>query len=319
MERQLIRQAQILIVTLSSSGGEKIEQVRNDIACLIVDEAAQATEPSLLIAFQTGVDKVMLIGDPYQLPATTISPDCNKTLFNRSLFQRFIDSGIQPYFLNIQYRMSPMIRQFPSERFYQQRLVDSNNVFMRDIPELLRPFSFERSVMFIDLKYGQQRIQQSSFCNSREASLIVKILKRYKLLQSKISVGIITPYQAQRKLLLKEIESLQTQFQNSSSKQPQNPTTIINQQQNPTSIKKNSIMINTIDSFQGQQKDLILISTVRANDKKQIGFLMDQRRINVSITRAKHAMIIIGNGNTIGSNQVWDAYLKEIEVNKLYF
>jgi superfamily I DNA and/or RNA helicase len=61
-------------------------------------------------------------------------------------------------------------------------------------------------------------------------------------------------------------------------------------------------MINTIDSFQGQEKDLILISTVRSNDRKQIGFLMDERRINVSITRAKYAMVIIGNGDTLGSN-----------------
>ncbi len=65
-------------------------------------------------------------------------------------------------------------------------------------------------------------------------------------------------------------------------------------------------MINTIDSFQGQQKDLIIISTVRSNDRKQIGFLVDERRINVSLTRAKHAMIIIGNGDTLGSNEVWN-------------
>ncbi len=98
--------------------------MRGDIACLIVDEAAQATEPSLLIALQTGVEKVMLIGDPSQLPATTLSSDSNKTLFNRSLFERFIDAGIQPYFLNIQYRMMPMIREFPSENFYRGKLVD---------------------------------------------------------------------------------------------------------------------------------------------------------------------------------------------------
>ncbi len=78
--------AEIIITTLSSSGTQKVEQIRGQIACLIVDEAAQATEPSLLIAFQTGVNKVMLIGDPYQLPATTMSSDSNITLFNRSLF-----------------------------------------------------------------------------------------------------------------------------------------------------------------------------------------------------------------------------------------
>ena len=77
---------------------------------MIVDEAAQATEPNLLIGLQTGVSKVLLIGDPYHLPATCLSPDANITLFNRSLFERFLDAGIKPYFLNIQYRMASRIR-----------------------------------------------------------------------------------------------------------------------------------------------------------------------------------------------------------------
>ena len=84
--------------------------VRGEIACLIVDEAAQATEPNLLIPLQSGVPKVLLIGDPYQLPATCMSPDANITLFNRSLFERLLDAQISPYFLNIQYRMAPLVR-----------------------------------------------------------------------------------------------------------------------------------------------------------------------------------------------------------------
>lgn len=120
---------------------------------MIVDEAAQATEPNLLIALQTGVDKVILIGDPYQLPATCMSGDANVTLFNRSLFERFLDANIKPYFLNIQYRMAPLIRQFPSSRFYQNRLIDSEQVKDRIMPEFLSLFD-KRNVCFLDIKYG---------------------------------------------------------------------------------------------------------------------------------------------------------------------
>lgn len=98
---------------------------------MIVDEAAQATEPNLLIALQTGVEKVILIGDPYQLPATCISQDSNVTLFNRSLFERLLDAHIKPYFLNMQYRMAPKIRSFPSARFYHDRLVDAESILKR--------------------------------------------------------------------------------------------------------------------------------------------------------------------------------------------
>jgi senataxin len=108
-----------------------MERLRGFIGCLIVDEAAQSTEPGILIPFQTGVRKILLIGDPYQLPSTTMSQDSSVTLFNRSLFERFLDNGVKPYFLNIQYRMAPMIREFPSSVFYQNRLIDAEDVTKR--------------------------------------------------------------------------------------------------------------------------------------------------------------------------------------------
>jgi senataxin len=93
-----------------------------------------------LIALQTGVQKVLLIGDPYQLPATCMSTDCNVTLYNRSLFERFLDANIKPYFLNIQYRMTPQIRQFPSNRFYHGRLIDAASIAERQHPPSLDCF-----------------------------------------------------------------------------------------------------------------------------------------------------------------------------------
>ena len=86
IESKLFDEADIILTTLSSSGSEKMEKLRGFIGCLIIDEAAQATEPTILIPLQTGVRKVLLIGDPCQLPATTMSQDSNVTLFNRSLF-----------------------------------------------------------------------------------------------------------------------------------------------------------------------------------------------------------------------------------------
>jgi superfamily I DNA and/or RNA helicase len=175
--------------------------LRGEIACLIIDEAAQATEPNLLIALQTGVQKVLLIGDPYQLPATCMSADCNVTLFNRSLFERFLDAGNKPYFLNIQYRMAPMIRTFPSRRFYQNRLIDAASVAERAVPPFLECFN-GRSVAFVDIKYSREEARSNSCYNEAEARAVGMLVKC--LSAPDVSMGIITPYQAQRSVIARE-------------------------------------------------------------------------------------------------------------------
>lgn len=93
-----------------------------------------------------------------------MSTDCNVTLFNRSLFERFLDADIKPYFLNIQYRMAPMIRHFPSKRFYNDRLVDSDPVKERLEPSFLSGFE-KRNVIFVDVKYGREEKKGNSFTN----------------------------------------------------------------------------------------------------------------------------------------------------------
>lgn len=98
-----------------------------------------------------------------------------------------------------------MIRSFPSGMFYQSRLTDGENIFTRETPGQLINFAKERSVIFIDMKQGREEVQESSFCNRREVQMVCKLLRRYKLLEGGVSVGVITPYQAQRKLLVKEL------------------------------------------------------------------------------------------------------------------
>jgi senataxin len=131
IQKRLVNDSEIIFTTLSSAGSERLEKYKGQFACLIVDEAGQCTEPNLLIALQLNIPKVLLIGDPCQLPATTFSPDSNITLFNRSMFERMIDGGLRPYFLDIQYRMTPQIRYFPSKCFYNARLTDDYSVRTR--------------------------------------------------------------------------------------------------------------------------------------------------------------------------------------------
>lgn len=78
-------------------------------------------------------------------------------------------------------------------------------------------------------------------------------------------------------------------------------------------------MVNTVDSFQGQEKDIIIVSTVRANDRKDIGFMKDERRVNVALTRSRHLMIVVGHGDTLGSNETWNSYCNWAEENKAYY
>lgn len=80
-----------------------------------------------------------------------------------------------------------------------------------------------------------------------------------------------------------------------------------------------TVKVNTIDSFQGQEKDVIIVSTVRANSANNVGFLLDERRINVTLTRSKHLLIVVGHGDTLGSNEVWDAYLNWMASKRAYY
>jgi senataxin len=298
IENKLIREAEIILTTLASSGNEKtMARVRGNIACLIVDEAAQATEANLLIGLQTGVGKVLLVGDPYQLPATCLSSDANITLFNRSLFERFLDAGIRPYFLNIQYRMAPLIRHFPSVHFYQDRLLDAPLIASRSLPPDLLPFA-SRSVLFLDAKLGEEMKQGDSHCNPCEARVVSALIAR--LLRRDIQVGVITPYQAQRRAIVRECQKgLRSSEQ--------------------LELFEKQVRINTVDSFQGQEKEVIIVSTVRANSRQQVGFLSDERRINVTLTRAKQLLVVVGHGDTLGSNEVFHAFLSWIEQQRLYY
>ncbi|CAD8063304.1 unnamed protein product [Paramecium sonneborni] len=290
---KILNECEIICSTLNSSGSDKLLKYMDQIELLIVDEAAQCTEPSNIIPLRLGVEKMILIGDPKQLAATTFSLKSSQNLYNRSLFERILDNNFQPYFLNIQYRMDSEIRKFPSFEFYQNKLTDHESVLHRELPENY----FKRSMLFLDIIDGQEKRDNTSFVNEKEANIIIQLLQNIREQFENQTIGVISSYKAQVKLI-------QSLFKQNKS--------------NLKDIDNKILSVNTVDSFQGQEKDIILFSCVRSSDCKGIGFLNDGRRINVALTRAKYALIVVGNGLTLSKGQLWRNFLSNMQERELY-
>ena len=163
--------SQIICCTLAISGQEKLEAVRNNIDCLIVDEACQCIEPAVLIPFDLGPKRVILVGDQQQLPATTFSEHACQTNFSRSLFERLLQSGYDKTMLQIQYRMHQNIRMFPSRQFYDDRVQDHESIARRSLsPPLAKILQLLGGrVIFFDIIDSQEHAEDRSKCNADEA------------------------------------------------------------------------------------------------------------------------------------------------------
>ena len=274
LEAELLNQSSIIFTTLSVSGRKRLQEMQ-PVNALVVDEAGQALEAETLIPLVTRPRKCLLIGDTNQLPATVISPHATKLRFDRSLMWRLLEDCKQQYSMLItQYRMHPAIRLWPSKQYYQARIQDSieiasgKRVFLttKEVPPFIAPYSF------IHLE-GQETKSGRSFRNQQEADSIVTILqylKNHLSLNVASQVGVITFYKGQALLINEKISKVFP-----------------------------GIKVNTVDSFQGDENDIIIISSVRSNARGKIGFLNDFRRLNVALTRAKHGLIIVGNAYTL--------------------
>ena len=246
---------------------------------LVLDEACQAIEPATLIPMQLKPRRVVMVGDHRQLPATTFSPDAERSNLSRSLFERLVNAGLECNMLQTQYRMHPRLAAFPSHRFYEGRLQNADSVLKRDLPSELSVLDHTmqgRRLLFIDLARSKEHTDSSnSKSNSQEAAVTAGILKLFK--KTKSDVGVITPYKSQVRLL--------------------------------KSRAGRQVEINTVDAFQGREKKVILFNCVRSNGmtntQASLGFLTDMRRLNVAITRPQHFLIIIGNAATLAKHKVW--------------
>ena len=278
MIRDIIETSDVILSTNSSAALESIARTKFDVA--IIDEASQATIPSVLIPIAKA-HRFILAGDHKQLPPTIISDKAQK--LEKTLFEELI--RIYPFksqLLNIQYRMNSLLMKFPNAEFYNNNLKSDSSVDDITINDIINTNSKEKAMLFVDTSNvdteGEKHLKDSkSIINNLEADIAVSLADDYLTSGlEETDIGIISPYADQVKII---------------------------QDKTPVEVK-------TVDGFQGREKEIIIISTVRSNENGNIGFLKDLRRLNVAITRAKRKLIIIGNVNTLKANPT---YLRLIE------
>ncbi|MCO5594419.1 hypothetical protein L7F22_048449 [Adiantum nelumboides] len=287
LEKSFARDAEIVFTTLSSSRSPTIRLVSGRFDVLIVDEAAQASEVATLPPLTLGAPHCILLGDPKQLAATVISTVAQSLGYSRSLFERLQLAGCPVLMLREQYRMHPQIREFPSIHFYQGLLQDNARVLsfpdeIYHMNPLLRPY------LFFDLAYGKESklCDSGSFQNLMEAKFAAQLYEHLLEVMNKgslnISVGVVTPYKLQ-------LECLKQEF-------------------GPLKSAGKDVYFNTVDAFQGQERDVMIMSCVRAGNYG-VGFVADVRRMNVALTRAHRSLWVIGNARTLCTSKDWEALI----------
>lgn len=279
---ELFGEARVIASTLVGSNSRIMEGQK--FGTLFIDEAAQALEAACWIPIKR-CTRVIFAGDHCQLPPTVKSIAAQRAGLGKTLMERIVENKPEVVtLLKVQYRMNDEIMRFSSDWFYDSKVESAPQIKYRgildyDIPMMWVEASPEDSSGFHETFVGESfgRI------NKDEAELTLKTLEDYfgkigkqRILDEQIDVGIISPYRAQVQYL-KQLVRRREFFK----------------------PYRGLITVNTVDGFQGQERDVILISLVRANEEGQIGFLNDLRRMNVAITRARMKLIIIGDPLTL--------------------
>lgn len=279
INESLFSEARVIACTLVGSANRLL--IGQKFGTLFIDEAAQALEAACWIPIRKA-DRVILAGDHCQLPPTVKAPEALRAGLGHTLMQTIVKSKPDTVsLLKLQYRMNDEIMRFSSEWFYGGMLQSAPEVKYRSILDFDTPIEWinteglDCNEEFIGENYGR--------INKSEAELSIEQLKGYitkigreRFLDERIDVGMISPYKAQ-------VQYLRRLVRNDAFFKPY----------------RQAITINTVDGFQGQERDVILISLVRANEEGQIGFLNDLRRMNVAITRARMKLIILGDASTL--------------------
>ena len=285
----ILDRCQVLCCTCIGSGHDLLDGRR--FSRVLIDEATQATEPASLVPLVRGSRQIVLIGDHKQLPPTVISRRAEDGGLSRSLFERLIDMGIEPKLLTTQYRMHPSISEFPNTHFYQGLLEDGVSPDQRPAPMGMLWPDWESPMAFVPVD-GDELLSPdgASKENPAEASWAVKIL--IGLVEGGevdlSDIGIVTPYAGQVRAIRDMIpESLQ------------------------------SVEVRTVDGYQGREKDVIIFSCVRSNKDGNVGFLSDPRRLNVALTRSRRGLVVVGDPETLRSDENWRSWIEHIRSRKL--
>ncbi|KAJ3351594.1 hypothetical protein GGF32_004235 [Allomyces javanicus] len=307
-DQEMSQHTKVWFSTVSSS-----VRIKGTIQTVIVDEAAQLVEAETSLLLQLPkLGRLVLVGDDRQLPSVVTSDVAKQGKYDRSTLERLKAIGYPTVFLDTQYRMHPRISAFPRQQFYAGMLKD--DVDYTKLDRFDRPWhgmgEHFAPYLFIDVEGTESLGPVSlSYSNPIEAEYIKKMLVSVAAALpdgARVEVGVIAPYADQCKLL-----------QTVLSKVPGTRVVETNARHNMLVIKgKLVVSINSIDGFQGQERDIVIFSCVRSNNKGSIGFLGDPRRLNVAVTRARYSCWMIGHAKTLHKRDaVWqklimDAYLR---------
>lgn len=293
---QLFGEARVIACTLTGSANKVLTGMK--YSTLFIDEAAQALEPACWIAIRKA-SRIIFAGDHKQLPPTIKCYEAARNGLAETLMEKIAKCKPEVVtLLTTQYRMNEAIMKFSSDYFYHGLVRSAPEVKYRSILDFDTPIEW----IDTDLKDSHEETAGSGHgcLNRQEARQTLEQLKQYinkigkeRLINERIDFGIITPYRAQ-------VQFLRQLFRKDKELKP----------------FRRFLTINTVDGFQGQERDVIVISLVRANEKGDIGFLSDLRRMNVAITRARMKLIILGNAKTLSRHPFYKklhAYIVECE------
>jgi superfamily I DNA and/or RNA helicase len=290
---KILSQADVILGTHATTN-RPLRKKAFDLA--VLDEASQSVEPLSWIPLQQA-KRVVFAGDTRQLPPTLHSAEAEKAGLGRTLMERLM--GILPEslqtLLRVQYRMNADIMSFSSDEFYAGRLIAHDSVSehtAKDLPGVRNTELTRTPAQYIDTAGADYRenfdaLTQSYF-NEGEAALIEKLYKN--LIASGLApdqIGIITPYSAQKRLLREK-------------------------------LGEDGPEIHTVDGFQGREKEVLLVSMVRSNDKRELGFLEEFRRLNVALTRPRRLRVVVGDSATLSRHDLYRRFLAQAEEKGQY-
>jgi superfamily I DNA and/or RNA helicase len=299
LEKRLIEQildrAQVITCTLVGAAHSLLSGRK--FTTVLIDEAAQALEPATWIPILKA-ERVVLCGDPFQLPPTVKSRDANKSGLALTLMEKVIQKGFVHQMLEVQYRGNELIMGYSNQYFYNNKLLASPTVKDKKLP-----FQDNSPLIFIDTAgtgfEEKPEPGSGSLYNADEFSLlrehIYRIINETQALVNFDfpSIVILSPYKGQINYIEREIRA-------------------------DDKLVNLAIKVKTIDGFQGQESDIVIVSLVRSNGKNDIGFLKDYRRFNVAITRAKCQVVVVGDSSTIGKDLFFAGFLDYCEANASY-
>eukprot|EP00927_Polykrikos_kofoidii_P023547 TRINITY_DN21660_c1_g2_i1.p1 TRINITY_DN21660_c1_g2~~TRINITY_DN21660_c1_g2_i1.p1 ORF type:complete len:927 (+),score=153.31 TRINITY_DN21660_c1_g2_i1:316-2781(+) len=282
---RILTGAEVICATTSGAGGEILANF--SFKGMLIDEVAQATEVSTIVPIALrGAQRLVLVGDQCQLPPAVASREAERRGLSMSLFTRVIEAGLDPHFLDTQYRSHPKLAEFSTQCFYHGKLRTGIPAAARPLPHGISWPNHEVPIVFVEtaepeMQEGESRVNQAEA--QRVVQLVAEVLRAGELGPN--DIGVMTPYSAQVRVLRRLLQNLGVQSRGA------------------------SLETSSVDAFQGREKELIFFSAVRCNPSGNVGFLSDWRRLNVMLTRARRGLVIVGSAGTLINDRHWQQWL----------